>query len=94
VRERFSLGLTQTDLALLLSVDAEWVFLWEREALPLPSSYLCELVEIGMDTVRLALGAPGVWLPGSLLPDARLLRYCWRGLSQGCMLARSGVQKH
>jgi len=28
------------------------------------------------------LGQPGVWLPGSLLPDARLLRYCWRGLPE------------
>jgi len=35
-----------------------------------------------MDTVRLTLGAPGAWLPGSLLPDARLLRYCWQGLSR------------
>jgi len=76
------LGLTQTDLALLLAVDAEWVLDWEREALALPSSYLSELAEIGMDTARLTLGAPGVWLPGSLLPDERLLRYCWQGLPQ------------
>jgi len=53
---------------------------WEREAFPLPSSYLSELAEIGLDTARLTLGAPGVWLPGSLLPDERLLRYCWQGL--------------
>jgi len=55
---------------------------WEREALPLSSSYLHELGSMGIDTARLALGAPGVWLPGSLLPDARFIRYCWQGLPQ------------
>jgi len=63
-----------------LCVEAEWVSDWEAEARPLPSSTLSELAEMGMDTARLALGAPGVWLPGSLLPDARFIRYCWRGL--------------
>jgi len=72
--------LTQADLAQLLGVDAVWVRAWETERHPLPSSYLYELGAMGMDTARLTLGQPGVWLPDSLLPDARLLRYCWRGL--------------
>jgi len=53
---------------------------WEDEAAALPSSYLSELAELGIDRARFALGAPGVWLPGSLLPDERFIRYCWRGL--------------
>jgi len=73
--------LTQTDLARLLGVEDDWVLFWEREASPLPTSYLSELGAMGLDTARLAHGQPGVWFSGADLPDERLLRYCWQGLA-------------
>jgi len=83
-RDRFSLGLTLFELALLLAVDLIWVLAWEFEIVALPSSYLAELLAMGFDAAYIACSQPAAWLPDAglvvRLPDERLLRYCWRGV--------------